>query len=541
VKKVNQWQKWPVSTYSFEWNSTFWSKWIDNSIWSGDNIIDVEEGYWRHSKNSSTLIECPNSGACLGSYNLNGDYPVYCSTGYKGILCAEWDNTKGDKYWLSLNFKWNKWHTSFLNVLKFLGSWILWLVYIFILVYVNMRRKESWQLSTLFKIFTDYIHFTLIAIYYNTRIPGSFLNTFLVIGRISHPDESFLSFDWLFAHQNVKSFAPSNALFKIFLYAILPIILILFIILTLWIVSFILETFHSSKTFNLQKSIYLSIMCVFYLLYPVLTMKGISVFLWSKVDENDYRMTNNLEYGWYSSDHIIWIILLGIPIIAIWIIGIPSLWVILSIRRSALEDWKIRKYLEMINKGFKNSKYYWGWVSSIFKFLLVLFHALTHTISSNYQIFGSIGKRLFCINYIVILMIYYRIQYRNLPFKLGENNEIDLFSIEVAILTVSSGLIFNWREELHRFFSNFILFLLFLTHIIFLIKWIFFACVALEWKNIHFQRALKVYSIIVRKNYQISIFSTKTTVVKEDTSMKDKSIRSRNRKRKRIAKNVIKV
>ena len=282
-------------------------------------------------------------------------------------------------------------------------------------------------------------------------------------------------------------------------------------------------------------------MCVFYLLYPVLAIKGFSVFLWTKVDENNYRMTLNLEYGWYSKDHIIWAVLLGIPIIAIWVLTIPSFWVILSIRRSALEDWKIRKYLEITNKGFKNFKYFWGWVSPIIKFLLLFFHALTHTISSNYQILASIGKRLCYFNNIVILVIYYRIQYRNSPFKLGENNEIDLFGIEVAILTVSSGLIFNWGGELHRFFSNFILFLLFLTHIIFLIKWIFFACVALEWKNIHFQRALKVYSIIVRKNYQISIFSTKTTVVKEDTSMKDKSIRSRNRKRKRIAKNVIKV
>lgn len=63
-----------------------------NSICPGGPIIDVDQGFWRQSAESSEIVECLFGPACIGGDGLNnpadGGY-IECAPGYQGMLCHE--------------------------------------------------------------------------------------------------------------------------------------------------------------------------------------------------------------------------------------------------------------------------------------------------------------------------------------------------------------------------------------------------------------------------------------------------------------------
>ena len=59
---------------------------IEHSISSGGNLVtletlSIEEGYWRATNISTTVLACYNRHACAGGVTDSLDY---CSDGYKG-------------------------------------------------------------------------------------------------------------------------------------------------------------------------------------------------------------------------------------------------------------------------------------------------------------------------------------------------------------------------------------------------------------------------------------------------------------------------
>ena len=83
------WVKWGIGRYSVVWNETKCHNWPNNAACEGE-VISLNSGYWRMDANSTDIMEWPNSNACLGGYNNQSIYPVYCATGYGGLLWDEW-------------------------------------------------------------------------------------------------------------------------------------------------------------------------------------------------------------------------------------------------------------------------------------------------------------------------------------------------------------------------------------------------------------------------------------------------------------------
>jgi len=73
-------------TYSLFWNSTQCKNCMDNAVCSGTNQIQVEEGYWRSSQESETIVECLRTDSCLGGFNPTNVNPISCEEGYEGLL-----------------------------------------------------------------------------------------------------------------------------------------------------------------------------------------------------------------------------------------------------------------------------------------------------------------------------------------------------------------------------------------------------------------------------------------------------------------------
>jgi predicted outer membrane repeat protein len=65
-----------AGSYSLEWNSKTCESCLENAVCLGRDVIEVEQGFWRRTTNSTNIVECINQDACDGGYNKTSEYPV---------------------------------------------------------------------------------------------------------------------------------------------------------------------------------------------------------------------------------------------------------------------------------------------------------------------------------------------------------------------------------------------------------------------------------------------------------------------------------
>ena len=390
-----QWEEWIFDTYSLDWDSRICSPCMSHAVCEGKTTINLDDGYWRLNTNSTTLIHCPNVDACLGGYEPQNQFPVKWATGYDGYLCTQWAVLDDVKYQPLSNFQWSKWPNSAFNLIRIIGVVFLATVFLSLLIYINLRKRKENQMSILFRILTNYIHLISASMSFSVKIPTNFSDMFSQFDRVSSPDETFFSFDWFIEDYEIKAFAPSNSLFKLFLYLLLPVVLIAAIALSLVCLKYFIPLVARGKSFDLKRAIVVSMVCVVFLFHPTLTIESLSVFTWNKVDEGDSRMTHHMEYSWYSFDHLKWWLLVGLPILVVWVFGCPLIaFLILTKERNHLDDWRVKKYFLVIYQGLRKDTYYWEFVNTFRKFLILAISALMNSLSINYRLALSVGKFL---------------------------------------------------------------------------------------------------------------------------------------------------
>ena len=68
---------------------------------------------------------------------------------------------------------------------------------------------------------------------------------------------------------------------------------------------------------------------------------------------------------------------------------------IITKNRKHLEEGKVKKYFLILYQGLKPSVYYWEFVNTFRKFLILLFSVLMSSISDYYRILLAVGKSFF--------------------------------------------------------------------------------------------------------------------------------------------------
>ena len=130
-----RWISCSQNSYSLMWNSTQWEQWMNNAYWDGDEIVEVDAGYWRKSTNSTFIVQWPNQEAWRGGYNTTNTYPVNWGTGYNDILWAKWTKVGEDKYEKVSNFQWAKWAAPIIIYIRMLGVGIAFILMILFITY----------------------------------------------------------------------------------------------------------------------------------------------------------------------------------------------------------------------------------------------------------------------------------------------------------------------------------------------------------------------------------------------------------------------
>jgi len=252
---------------------------------------------------------------------------------------------------------------------------------------VNIRKKKENNFSILLRIFTNYIHIMTLSLSFNIELPPSFTGIFQQSDRFAAPSESFFSFDCFITDYDIKAFAPSNIIFKLFLFGLLPLILITFFVCVFFVYMWIVKCINPNREVDIKRYIVISMICIVFIFHPRMSLEALSMFQCQQIDENDSRMRLHMEYECYSSQHILWCVFVSLPMLAIWVIGMPLVAFLIMYRnRHSLEDMKIKKYFLVLYQGLKTDKFYWEFANTMRKVAIMMINILMFSMKAQYRI-----------------------------------------------------------------------------------------------------------------------------------------------------------
>lgn len=421
---------WSPGTYSIEWNSTKCENCLDNTSCLGGDEISVNSGYWRYTSNSTIIVECPNEDACKGGYNPSGKYPVYWATGYEGELWSSCITGGSKRYEKVSDFEWAKCPEPILNAIKVAGFFLLVWLFLIGLITLNIRKKEVSQKSVLMRQLTNHIQVLTLILANSFGFPKVMTVIFSPFSRMSSSSETIVSFD-CFANESVlKLFAPSVSILKVFLAGLTPLFLFIF--------SFILFAFLKwcfKKWFqDYKRNVIISWITILYFLHPVITQNAFKIFQWIDIDSDVSRTRIDLNITWYSKEHLFWWGILGLPMMIIWVFGLPIIALFLLIRkRAVLHEPEVKRYYIVLYQGYKDNVFYWEFVNITRKILMLSISVFLARESSFYK----------GVSTLLVTVVFFRFQVNLLPYIIKWNNELEQISITSSGLTIFGGILFS--------------------------------------------------------------------------------------------------
>ena len=113
-----------------------------------------------------------------------------------------------------------------MNAIRVVGVMLIAFAFLFMLVIISIRKTEENDTSILLRILTNYLQLIAAAMSFNLKFPDMLSRMFDPIISIGSASDTFLSFDCFVEDIEMKAFAPSVEIFKVFLNGVLPLVLI---------------------------------------------------------------------------------------------------------------------------------------------------------------------------------------------------------------------------------------------------------------------------------------------------------------------------
>lgn len=122
------------------------------------------------------------------------------------------------------------------------------------------------------------------------------------------------------------------------------------------------------------------------------------------------------------------------------------------------EDSKLKHDFLILYQGLKTKHFYWEFVNSLKKIIILISFLLPDA----YKILLSASTLLFT----------WRLQSYLQPYKHTHNNDIEMFGVNVAIVTLLCGMIFN-QPDTSDSLNTVLLIIMLVLNVIFIIQWIY--------------------------------------------------------------------
>ena len=152
------------------------------------------------------------------------------------------------------------------NTIWLIGFVLLILIYIFILIFFNIRKQKDSKNSTITRILTNYMQTVSASISFNLTYPKLLNDSVSPAKSVGQSTTTILSFDCFIAFLNINIFGSSPYIFKSFLTCLTPIPIIIFFMALFGIYKLIWR-----KKTLLKRNLVVSTITILYFLHPSIT------------------------------------------------------------------------------------------------------------------------------------------------------------------------------------------------------------------------------------------------------------------------------
>ena len=455
---AHQWVPWSEDSFSLFWNSTQCEKCISNAKCQGDEVVSVDQGYWRKTTNSTMIAQWQNVDACNGGYNLTNIYPVNWASGYKGVLWSKWMNVGQDKYEKVSSFQCSKWASPIITYIRVFSMAIGFVLVILFIIY--LKRKEGNQRTVLMRIMANYVQLMTTTLAYNMNLPSTISEIFVPLKIIGTGTSTVFSFDCFSSNSEFSLFTPSPTILKMFMLAITPILLWVVISIILGLIALITK----SNLNEFKTNLIASNVVILFLILPTLIDTGLALFQCIEVDTGDFRVSADLDITWYSPEHIMWWFLLSLPILVVWVFGTQALILFYLIKnRNRLDSTSVKKYFHIIYIGYKNDRFYWEFVNTFKKFMIISLNVFLSQISKSYKAMVAV----------ITIIVLIRLQMYLKPYVLNVNNEVENASMIAVGFTMYGGLLFMKGQSQVSIIEVFVFILIIVISTVYIMFWVY--------------------------------------------------------------------
>ena len=426
----------------------------DGATCEGDDIIYPNPGYWRSDLLSEIIYPCIVPSACSGgnfTHRLGN-----CSTGYSGQICQSC--LLGFSRDVSGNC--NKCPTPGLNVLILIV--IIILIVIVSAVIVDSTLKTAFKPKELhsvyIKIFTNYIQLVYLVSEFKLSWPSTVTNLFAVQQDTAEVSNQLFSLECYLTADGTSE--PSNSYYsKLVLMAVVP-----FVIFLISFLYWLGIAFTRDDNSYLKREMYATTIVLYFLIYPNIAIAMFRNFACQTIDKIGVYLTDNTAIECWGSEHLKYSLIVAIPGILLWAIGLPSIMLaILTKRRRVLHRDIYRVIFGFMYNGYKLSRYYWEFVLIYRKIFIIAILVFMSESSSQLQ----------ALTVIIVLFFSLYLQYSQKPYNHSTLNHMETNALFVANLTIYCGL-YYLTGIANEAFKLFLFVLIVLGNAYFIFNWIYY-------------------------------------------------------------------
>eukprot|EP00347_Sterkiella_histriomuscorum_P011011 403374086 len=427
----------------------------------GGAVFGPKPGYWRKSNVTSAIVQCSYQLACLGMVEPNNNPIGDCAQGYQGVICNDcmvgYSRTGENKCGQCPDFT--------INIVRLIFIIIAIILLIIFLIRSTLQGAlNKRNITNIFmKILLNHFQLIMMTASFDFEWSEQTLEFFTGSKQVATVSTQIFSLD-CFLDQRIQyyntnyvienevlSYKPSyqdtqvRIFFqKMIMIALLPFILVLFCYVGWYLIKLIVikrrqkanldESLEVKlyQKYKVKGKIIASIVIVLFLVHPSIIQFMFYDFKCKEID-GENRVMNDMEVLCWGQQHFAYSMIVAIPSIFLWGLGIPFFALIIMFRvKDQLDIQKIREQYGFLYRGYKNKFFFWEVVIMYRKIIIIFIAVFVNQ-------FGIIAQALVVL---VVLIIFLIVNSNSHPYVTLVLNDLENLSLITSMTTIYCGIFF---------------------------------------------------------------------------------------------------
>ena len=311
--------------------------------------------------------------------------------------------------------------------------------------------------SIYIKIFTNYMQLVFLTTQFDLDWPNYVIELFQVQNTVATAYDQIYSFDCYFKDTGLNT--TDIYYYRLIFNGFLPIII--------WAASLAIFFAISLAKHNyllLKQEYFMSMTVLFFLIYPNLVKTFFSALSCTKIDGEGDWLRDNLVIKCWDSVHIKYALIIAVPGIFVWVLGVPILVLVAMCKqRNHLNSHFNKIVFGFIYNGYKSSRFYWEFIIMFRKIFIICIAVFMQSLSESVQ----------ALTVVLLLLLSLYLQYEYKPYNKKQLNHMEFEAVLTACLTIYCGL-YYLTNEIGEGFKSFLFFVIVAGNAYFLIYWIYY-------------------------------------------------------------------